>query len=435
MRAEGWYSGDTRVTSLTPHAALLEAAAEDLAVVNLLALQRPAKDDRPPALPNLLAFSGTAPALQLPGHLVVVNTLNSHPVLGTVALLNSHRPVYPLRFGGPDGFDDWSVMDWCEQCHRKRGLVVWPDLPRLSAEHPQGEALAALLLGQIDAFEVSRFRDPEPAVLGDWYRLLDSGLRVPLVGGSGKDSNAAPLGRVRTYARLQPGEEFSYATWIEAIRAGRTFAGNGPLLFLTVDGQDPGAVIAPHEGRKAMKIHIEARSQVPFDQVELLVNGRIQASKTASGNRLAALLDVELPFEHSAWIAARCWGRESMAGDAEHCVYAHTSPVYVQVQGKPIRPDRETLAPLDKVLEQTEAWVRNEARCPMDKQRLQLLGVFEAAPGPAASRGLSQGGSAPRENPPPALDDPDPHRVGGGRHLWLLRGGKRQVHAVRLRST
>src|SRR5262245_24350388 len=36
LRAEGWYSGDTRCHFLTPHAALLEAMGEDLAVVQLL---------------------------------------------------------------------------------------------------------------------------------------------------------------------------------------------------------------------------------------------------------------------------------------------------------------------------------------------------------------------------------------------------------------
>ena len=39
LRSEGWYSGDTRAHFLSPHAALLEAAAEDVAFVNLLALE------------------------------------------------------------------------------------------------------------------------------------------------------------------------------------------------------------------------------------------------------------------------------------------------------------------------------------------------------------------------------------------------------------
>src|SRR5205823_4423930 len=45
-RAEGWLSGDVRAHFLPPHAALLEAAAEGLAVVNLLAepVMRPSLD-------------------------------------------------------------------------------------------------------------------------------------------------------------------------------------------------------------------------------------------------------------------------------------------------------------------------------------------------------------------------------------------------------
>src|SRR5207248_1703111 len=129
------------------------------------------------------------------GCLVAVNTLNTHPVLGCVALLNSHRPVFPLRFGG-DRPDHWSVADWCDQCHRKTGLVVWPDLPRLRPDQPQGEALAALVLGKVDAFEVG----PDLGSLSDYHRLLDAGFRPVLVGGSGKDSNAVVLGSMRTYA-------------------------------------------------------------------------------------------------------------------------------------------------------------------------------------------------------------------------------------------
>src|SRR5207247_343650 len=89
---------------------------------------------------NLLAFSGQELALEFPGPListglmsfqetpgtlVVVNTLNTHPVLGQLALLNTHRIVFPLRFGGSAGLDDWTLADWCDQCHRKGGLVTW----------------------------------------------------------------------------------------------------------------------------------------------------------------------------------------------------------------------------------------------------------------------------------------------------------------------
>jgi hypothetical protein len=376
LRPEGWYAADTRATEMSPHAALLEGAAEGLAVVNLLARERPGQGGAP-AVPNLLAFSGTRPALEGPECLVAVNTLNEHPLLGTVALLNCHRVVYPLRFGGPGGLDDWSVADWCDQCHRKSGLVVWPDLPRLSPERPQGEALAALILGKIDAYEVSRFDDPEPEVLGHWYRLLNCGIRVPLAGGSGKDSNAIALGAVRTYARLPPGEALSYAAWVEAVRAGRTFVTNGPLLSLTVDDQGPGAVVeVPPEGRR-LRVRAEAQSTVPFDQLEVLADGEVIVEKVASGNRQSAVLEVEHAAAGSGWLAARCWGRERLADG--QCVYAHTSPVCFQAGGRPVRHAPKTVAPLLAALDATLGWVANEARCENERQREHLAGVLGEA--------------------------------------------------------
>jgi hypothetical protein len=376
LRPEGWYAGDTRATELPPHAALLEGAAEGLAVVNLLARQR-AGQGGAPAVPNLLAFSGPRAALEGPECLVAVNTLNEHLLLGTVALLNCHRVVYPLRFGGPDGLDDWSVADWCDQCHRKSGLVVWPGLPRLTAERPQGEALAALVLGKVDAYEVSRLEGPEPEVLAHWYRLLACGLRVPLVGGSGKDSNAVALGSVRTYARIPPGEALSYAAWVEAVRAGRTFVTNGPLLSLTVEGQGPGAVIAaPPEGRR-LRVRVEAQSTAPFERLEVLADGEVVAEKEASGDRQSAVLEVEHVPAGSGWLAGRCWGPDWLPSG--QCVYAHTSPVYVEAEGRPVRPAGETLTPLLAVLDQTLGWVTREARCENERQREHLAGVLGEA--------------------------------------------------------
>ncbi len=377
LHAEGWYSGDTRCLYLTPHAALLEGAAEDLAVVNLLAFERAAFQGVPGAISNLNAFSGTKACLETPGYLVAVNTLNVHSFLGTVALLDSHRPVFPLRFGAPEGLDDWSVADWCDQCHRKRGLVVWPHTPRLQTDTPQGEALAALLLGKIDAFEVSFFDDPEPEVLGDWYRLLDCGMHVPLVGGSGKDSNAIALGAVRTYAHLPDGQTMGYAAWIDAVKAGRTFVTNGPLLTLTADGSGPGAVLKLLPQGRRIPVRIEARGTAGFDRVELLLNGSIVASKQASGNRQYALLEVELAPTETAWLAARCWAKDRLPDG--QCVYAHTSPIYLEMEGKPLSSPPESVTPLLAILDRTLDWVVREARCETEQQRNHLLEVLRGA--------------------------------------------------------
>jgi hypothetical protein len=369
LRRDGWYAGDTRTLGLTPHGALLEGAAEGLAVVNLLAAARPTAD--------ILAFSGTRPSLEVPGHCVVVNTLNSHPVLGTLGLLDSHRAVFPLSFGAPDGTDDWSVADWCDQCHRKRGLVVWPDLPRLTHESLQGEALAAALLGKVDAFEIAGFHDEEPATLTDWYHLLDCGLRLPLVGGSGKDSNAIAAGAVRTYARLRPEEDFSYGAWIDAVRSARTFVSNGPLLSFTVDGQGPGHVFDTLPEGRPVRVRVEANSVVPFDQLEVLFNGQVVADRSASGNRQAAILDSGFTLSDAGWLAARCRGGTRLP-DGQF-VFAHTSPIWFHPEGKRPPATKERTARFLAILDQTLDWTAHAARCDNPKSREHLLGILRDA--------------------------------------------------------
>lgn len=383
LREQGWYSGDTRAHYLSPHAALLEAAAENLAVVNVLAFEDHITDQfgkSVPAIPNILDFSGQKPALETPGHLVAVNTHNTHPVLGSLGLLNTHRVVYPLTFGGPDGVDDWTLRDWCGQCHRKGGLVVWTRAWHEARDFPLGEPLADLILGTVDAFEIDFYEDSPFDVLSDWYGLLNCGFRVPLAGGSGKDSNGLPLGAMRTYARLQPGESLTYKGWIDAVRAGRTFATNGPLLSFTVDGHDPGAVIDVESAGRPVRVRAEARGIVPFEHLELIAGGQVMATAAASGDPGTAIIETEWPVTASGWLAARCRGNHLLPHrPAAQRVFAHTSPVYVRVAGQEPQADPSALkrfvGHLDKMLE----WVAREARCPTEKHRAALADVFAPA--------------------------------------------------------
>jgi hypothetical protein len=348
LRAERWYSGDARAHALSPHAAALEGAAEGLAVVNLLARERPE------GIENIVAFSGTQPALPNGECLVAVNTLNTHPILGSVGLLDSHRPVYPLSFGGPLGSDDWSVADWCDQCHRKRGLVTWPDLPRLHQEVPQGEALAAMILGKVDAFEFIS------GGLTMWDSLLNCGIRSALVGASGKESNAIPLGRLRTYAKIDHDTPFSLSAWFDSVRAGRTFITNGPLLSLEVAGQGPGGTVTAEVGQR-VKVSVRVRSARPVDCVLLMVGGKAAASGSD-------IVEDELVVSESTWIAARCWGKEGAV--------AHTSAVMVRVASAP--PRATASDEIVSALDATEAWVSKQARCEA-RHREHLLGVLRTA--------------------------------------------------------
>jgi hypothetical protein len=290
-----------------------------------------------------------------------------------------------LRSGQPGLPDHWSVADWCDQCHRKKGLVVWADTSHLSAKHPQGEALAALVLGKIDAFEVGPEQWPDKGALRDYYGLLACGLRPVLVAGSGKNSNARPLGVVRTYARLLPGEELSSANWIEAVRAGRTFITNGPMLSLSVAEQGVGATVEAQPGQR-VPIRAEARSASPLSRLEVLANGEVIGEASAEAQERRLVVEMDFPCTQSAWIAARCQSAET--SPAGLLRFAHTNPVHLEVAGSPLTEYRaETRTPLLALLDQTLAWVDQEAKCETERHRNHLREILMAARQKLAGQG------------------------------------------------
>jgi hypothetical protein len=363
LREMGWWSGDIRSHALTVDSALLETRAEDLAVTFLLAHEQQfaSADGRIyTTFPNLTAFSGQRVTAQSGEHNICLGTLNHHPVLGTLGLLHCHRVVYPLSFGGPDGNDDWSLADWCGQCHRKKGLVVWVDAFDPKIGHA-GEALADLILGHIDAVEVT----PESTSrVGAWYQLLNAGLRIPLVGASGKDRNCIPLGALRTYARVEPDRPFVPADWIEGVRLGKSNITSGPSLRLCVEGMDPGALIRRPADATRLRVQFGASGLGIGDSVELVANGVVVA-RDERGDEF----DFDLPT--GGWVAAR-----ALHGDG---LLAHSSPVYIEVDGVPPPIDPAAVAFLDGHLQRTRAWIITEGRFTKPKSRDHLLSIIDAA--------------------------------------------------------
>ena len=251
LRTSGWHSGDTCAYFLSPHAALLEAEAEDLDVVDLLVREH--EIEGRPALSNMAAFSGQAPALARRGHMVVVGTRNQGPA-GALLLLNSHRVVYPLSFRTGDA---WSYADWRDQCRRKGGIVVGDDWLR-GADYGLG--------GSLDAI---RYLPDRP--LHPWLDALAPDRRLPLVAGSGKTSNRERLGSWRTYAKVDG--PLDYRSWTDAIREGRTFVTRGPLLTFRIEGLDPGATIPANPAAE-----VEVKATGFTGRLELVAGNQVIAS-------------------------------------------------------------------------------------------------------------------------------------------------------------
>ena len=120
--------------------------------------------------------------------------------------------------------------------------MAWWCLPH--APNPQAERAADIVLGLVHAIEMMSFNpfDAQITTYGllDWYRYLNLGYQIPIVGGSDKMSAASLLGGIRTYAQL--GErEFSLRELDDGGQGlGNTFVTVGPLLELEVEGLAPG---------------------------------------------------------------------------------------------------------------------------------------------------------------------------------------------------
>jgi len=115
--------------------------------------------------------------------------------------------------------------------------------------------------------------------------LLNAGFRLPATGGTDNFSDVwrdPPPGSDRTFARVDG--PLSVRSWLDAIRRGRTFTSTGPLLFLDVDGRQPGDEIAlAANAPSSVRVKCEAVSITPLDSLQIIVSGEVAKTVAGSG--------------------------------------------------------------------------------------------------------------------------------------------------------
>ena len=81
---------------------------------------------------------------------------------------------------------------------------------------------------------------------------------------------------------VQTGPRFDYAARLDGYRRGRSYALNGLVVTLAVNGTAPGEEV---QLRVASEVAVQASmaTQVPLDRVELIVNGRAVHSEPFAG--------------------------------------------------------------------------------------------------------------------------------------------------------
>ena len=330
MNAEGWYSGDTHVHFLSGDGANVEAAGEDLNVVNVLQSQWGS------LFTNTEDFIGR-PRISDDGRTIVyVSQENRQHFLGHLSLLGLKEAVMPWGSDGPQeaelgGSLETTLSYWADACHEQGGTVVIPHLP-----FPNGEPAALIASGRADAVEMLT---QGPFAHTEYYRYLNGGYRLPLVGGTDKMSSEVPVGLYRTYVRIPPDEPFSYESWCAGMRAGRTFLSGGPIIKLRVDGHEPGDTLQLGNNGGSVTVEASAQSPLPIHSLQIVQEGRViaEAREVAGASRLSLTETVEV--DAHTWLAARCGGPDYFDAPRHHDEwhrqrFAHTSPIYVASGGE-----------------------------------------------------------------------------------------------------
>ena len=377
-RERGWVTADTHVHFLSPQTALLEGAAEGVNVVNLLASQWGEM------FSNVSDFDGrsTLGARDFGGDgefLVRVGTENRMQVMGHISLLGySGEMIHPLCSGGPSESAigdalEVSMADWARRCIEQNGLVVLPHAP-----NPQAERAADIVLELVHAIEMMSFNpfsaQITPYGLLDWYRYLNLGYQVPIVGGSDKMDAQSLLGGMRTYAHLGD-RELTYDNWMESIKAGNTFVTVGPLLELQVEGLSPGSTLELPAGGGTVNVNWRAESAaMPLERVEVVCGG-FAAEEQSLGGALSAAGNCQLHISESTWIALRVRGGHS---GRTTDVAAHSSCVQIRVDGRRPFQQGDAIAVLEQI-EGAMAFVDTLAPRPQAQQYKRIRAALESA--------------------------------------------------------
>jgi TolB protein len=290
-----WISGDVHVHMNyagtyrnTPAHLANQAAAENLPIIENLVVN---KEQRFPDIayfsPKLDPVSNEYFVLQHAqefhtsywGHLGLLSL--------TQNLILPGYAVYPNTAAASLFPSNANVADLAHE----QGALVGYVHPLESVPHPEKdpttyELPADVALGKVDYIEVVGFADHK-STAEVWYKLLNCGFRLPTAAGTDFMGNFAslrgPAGLNRVYTEV-PAEPLKLQSWLESIKAGRTFATNGPLLRFELGLKSPGGEVKL-EKKQDVGFRAALGSIVPIDHLQIVCNGKVAKELELCGSQ------------------------------------------------------------------------------------------------------------------------------------------------------
>jgi TolB protein len=355
---DDWYSGDHHFhlnyggqTLLAPEALVAMMRGEDLDVATPLSANLHTRriDEQ------YFAWTRHEPPLIQFGQEVRSHFLGHTGHIGVKALYWPWYwgPGYPVY-----GLDNRSNHEALQQTRAQGGVnsYVHPVSTRtpFGGKAPVGiplELVSDAVLGDVDTIELACLWSDELGTADAWYRLLNVG--VPIAPSAGTDAmvdffRTMAIGTTRVYVHVPA--PFTLERYLAGLEAGRSFVTNGPLLRFSVDNVEPGGVVKGARDKALWRL--EVASALPYEHVELLVNGVVAWSGAGNAKPGSQIFGGAIAIPAGGWVAARVHGGTTVWPAMDSYPFAHTAPVWIGSVGSTDaaaarRAAEELLAALD----------------------------------------------------------------------------------------
>ena len=311
---------------------------------------------------------------------VEVSGFGSH-VSGHLCLLRLHEQIYP----GGDSKDHWptlglNTLKWakaqgaiCGPAHSSAGLAAsdervdgndGPPLPGWGVNRAGGKPVVQLpnhFIPKYDGIGANEFivdithqvPGPDGALVpavdfissmntdrvaewNMWYHTLNCGFRAKTSGETDfpcVSGDRVGIGRV--YVKVQ--DRLNYDDWCQGISEGRSYVSDGTAHLMDLKATHGEHTVALGMNDSELRLHAAGAIQLQLEaavrrpghetiDVELIHNGYPIAQQTVPADGTATPVEFETNVDRSGWFAVR-------AGHS-----AHTNPIFVIVDGQPIRP-------------------------------------------------------------------------------------------------
>ena len=340
LPARGWYSGDSHVHDLhqgfglTHEAFFRQLTAEDIHVTHALIHM-----DGTRLMGRWSDLTGQPSPLSTKTH-ILQYAQEFRGGLGHVGMIGTREFILPFTAGaGGTAYAQPSLENIYLEGARSQGGLAGFMHPYTSAPKQPANAASTLIaldvaLGLGDYYDIGALYSDERGSADFYYRLLNAGFRIPATGGTDNFSDVwidPPPGSSRTFARISG--PLTLASWMDAVKRGRTYFSSGPLVRFEVEGQGPGEEIAlTASGAGTVHVVADVVSIAPLDALDIIVNG-VVAQTVRATDPLHVAMDGQVAVPDGGWIALRASGPKS-AYLGDDYAFAQTTPVYVVRGGK-----------------------------------------------------------------------------------------------------